>query len=184
MFRSRVTTLFVLMSVCLSAKATEIKDEQELKDSVEFERAGLRLMKKETLPEAVENFRKSISCNKSNISAYHNMGLAQRSLGDTRGACASFNNCGVLKLNRGQYSEAIEEFELALELDPKYIQANYNIKIARDKLTSKVHSENSAQKNSRLISRRNMIDHQYGVQNSSCTARPMSPTTHLTRPNW
>lgn len=146
MFRSKVITLFVLMSLCLSAKATEIKDDQKLRDSVEFERAGLLLMKKDNLPEAIEKFKKSISCNKSNISAYHNMGLAQKLLGDKKGACASFNNCGVLKLLRGRYSEAIEEFELALKLDPKYITANDNIKIAREKLSSQVHNGNSVQR--------------------------------------
>jgi Tfp pilus assembly protein PilF len=83
---------------------------------------------------ALADLNKAVELDRGNALIHHELGLVKKKLGDNAGALKCFNNSGVIKYSKGEYKDAIGEFDQALQIKPNYDLAHSNRGLARQKL--------------------------------------------------
>ena len=102
---------------------------------------GLMARKKNNFPQAIEHFSEVLSVSPTHDEALLNLAATYASIGDEGNALKNYelyaqtygqtpaylNGLGMTKLNFGYLDEAIQFFNAAIEGDPQYVEAYYNL---------------------------------------------------------
>jgi tetratricopeptide (TPR) repeat protein len=112
-----------------------------------FEAAMRADSQRETLPQAVEAYRRAIELAPGWTAAHINLGTALYQLADLQGARAAFEaalatepssptahfNLGCLMDDLGRTEQAITHFQQAVAIDPRHADAHFNLALALEK---------------------------------------------------
>ncbi|MDF1665086.1 MAG: tetratricopeptide repeat protein [Planctomycetota bacterium] len=109
------------------------------KDARSFNQRGFKFMNAKKYKRAIQDFDQAIKLNPNQSPAYTNRGICRFHLGNFEGALSDYNksiaykpfalthnNRGYLFMERKQYQKALQDFNIAIKIDPRCSSAYNN----------------------------------------------------------